>query len=241
MSTDRPIAVYVLVGINVLVYLISLGLTYAAGRAGTLGTPDGLVLRALGWKENHLIAAGQYWRLITATFLHGSTVHILFNGYALWALGPETERIYGSGRFLALYFLSGLAGSIASYALSSANSVGASGAIFGLFGALLAFYYVNRGLLGGLAQGQIQSMGSVIVFNLIIGFVVPGVDYYAHLGGLAAGTLSGWMLAPRFSVNRMRYPPAVERTTWLPGWAGAAGLALLLVALALIIVPPLPL
>src|SRR5690606_3522683 len=115
----RPRASLALLWAIVLVYIISCALS------GSLFQPAYRVLGMLGAKENSLIAAGEYWRLITATFLHANLVHIFFNGYALYALGPEAERIFGTGRFLVLYFLSGLAGSVASYLLSPAPAVGA--------------------------------------------------------------------------------------------------------------------
>ena len=235
----RPLAVWGLLGLNVLLYLVSVALTIASGGAGTLGEPSSAVLTLLGWKQNDLIVQGQYWRLITAMFLHGSLIHIFFNGYALYALGPEAERIYGTPRFVALYMLSGLAGSLASYALSPAASVGASGAIFGLFGGLLAFYVVGRNVLGDLGRRQLQSMGGLIVINLLIGFAVPGIDYYAHLGGLAAGALAGWLLAPRFAISFQLGQPVIERRFLPQGWPGALALLLVLLWLVRAVNPPL--
>lgn len=225
----RPLAVWALLGLNVLLYAVSIALTVASGGMGTLGEPSNDVLAQLGWKQNDLIAQGQYWRLITAMFLHGSLVHIFFNGYALYALGPEAEQIYGTARFVAVYMLSGLAGSLASYAFSPQPSVGASGAIFGLFGSLLAFYVVGRDVLGDMGRRQLQSMGGLIVINLLLGFAVPGIDYYAHMGGLAAGALSGWLLAPRFGIGFQLGQPVVVRRFLPQGWPGALALLLVLV------------
>ena len=239
LPQQRAVAVWVLLGLNIMMFVVSMVLTFVFGDR-TLLQPAPEVLQLLGWKENGLIFEGQYWRLVTAMFLHGSVIHILFNGYALYALGPEAERIYGTTRFLVVYFLGGLAGSIASYALSASPSVGASGAIFALFGALSAFYYVGRHVLGNLARSQLQGMAALLFINLLIGFSAGGtIDNYAHIGGLVGGALVGWLLTPRFSVDRQLYPPVLIRSFLPAGWSGALAFALLLAAIVAVITPPL--
>ncbi|MCU0495612.1 MAG: rhomboid family intramembrane serine protease, partial [Chloroflexaceae bacterium] len=191
----RVWATWVLLGVNVLIYLLTGALSVLiSGSILDLFTPLGGVLQLFGWKQNDLILQGEYWRLLTAMFLHGNLVHIFFNAYALFGFGPEMERLFGTWRFLALYFLAGLAGSVASYALSPAPSVGASGAIFGLIGGLATFYYLARQELGAYGQRQLQSMAFIIVINLMIGFSAPGIDNFAHLGGLLGGALLAWLL-----------------------------------------------
>lgn len=200
--------------------------------------PDLAILVMLGAKVNDLIAQGQYWRLLSATFLHANLVHIFFNGYALYALGPEAERIYGTRRFLGLYFLAGLAGSLASYLISPAISVGASGAIFGLIGGLGMFYYLNREALGAFGKAQVQNMVAIAMINLFIGFSAQGViDNWGHLGGLIGGALAGLALAPRLRVDSQLYPPVLRRTYPELGAAGALALLLLIAALALLLPP----
>ncbi|MHC5794529.1 rhomboid family intramembrane serine protease [Lacisediminihabitans sp. FW035] len=127
------------------------------------------------------------WRMLTSLVVHGSILHILFNMYSLFVLGPELERLVGRWRFGALFLLSGLGGSVA-VLLSSPNSavIGASGAIFGLFGA----YFVIARHLGGNSRQLII----VIVINLAIGFLVPGIAWQAHVGGLIIGALVGFIL-----------------------------------------------
>lgn len=127
------------------------------------------------------------WRMLTSLFVHGSILHILFNMYSLFVLGPELERLVGRWRFIALFLLSGLGGSVA-VLLSSPNSavIGASGAIFGLFGA----YFVIARHLGGNSRQLII----VIVINLAIGFIVPGIAWQAHVGGLIIGALVAFAL-----------------------------------------------
>lgn len=240
LPRQRPVAVWVLLTVNILMYVLSVVLTFLFTRSGGLLSPASSVLRLLGWKENALIEQGQYWRLITATFLHGNLLHIFFNGYALYALGPETERLYGTPRFVAMYFVSGLAGSVASYALSSSPSVGASGAIFGLFGALISFYFLGRGVLGELSRTQLQSMAGIIFINLLIGFSAQGsIDNFAHLGGLVGGAIAGWLLSPRYEVDTRLYPPVLVQRYLPIGWLGILALTLLLSGLVWVIKPPL--
>ncbi len=228
----RTPATFALLGAIVLVYVISLVLS------GGIFQPTLGVLVLLGAKVNSMIAGGAYWRLLTATFLHASLIHIFFNGYALYALGPETERIYETRRFLALYFLAGLSGSLASYLMSSAVSVGASGAIFGLIGGLGVFYYLNRATLGDFGKAQVQNMISIAMINLFIGFASQGtIDNWGHLGGLVGGVLAGLALAPRIQIDTRFVPPLLRREYPALGWAGAAALLGMIAAMALLLPP----
>lgn len=227
MRRPQVRAVWAILAAIVVAYVLSCLLS------GDLTQPRLGALILLGAKENRLIEMGQYWRLITATFLHANLVHIFFNGYALFALGPESERIYGTGRFLALYLIAGLGGSVASYLFSPAPSVGASGAIFGLIGGLGAFFFLSRQAFGEFARTQIQSMAAIALINLFIGFASPGViDNWGHMGGLAAGALVGAALAPRFTRAPGLYPPTLVRRFSPWGWPAAAAVALALVAAA---------
>ncbi|MFP4439797.1 MAG: rhomboid family intramembrane serine protease [Chloroflexaceae bacterium] len=237
LPTGQPRAVWVLLAINILLFLVSNLLSFILDprSCAPLDTYS-CALFLLGWKQNSLIDQGQYWRLVTAMFLHGGLLHIFFNGYALFVLGPETERIFGTLRFLALYFVAGLAGSVASYAFSPSPSVGASGAIFGLVGALGAFFYLARDVLGDAGRAQLQSMIFIVVINLAIGFGASGViDNYAHIGGLIGGVLAGVLLAPRYVIDHRFYPPVVARQFHTFGWFGVAGLFVLLALLTFMI------
>lgn len=223
-------AVWAILATIVVIYVLSSLLS------GSLTQPRLGALILLGAKENRLIDAGQYWRLITATFLHANLIHIFFNSYALFALGPESERIYGTGRFLALYFIAGLGGSVASYLFSPAPSVGASGAIFGLIGGLGVFFYLSRRALGEFARAQVQSMAAIAMINLFIGFASPGViDNWGHMGGLVAGAAVGAALAPRLTLDPQLYPPTLVRRFPPWGWPAAAAVALALVAAAVLL------
>ena len=134
------------------------------------------------------VANGQWWLLITAGFLHGSIIHLLFNVYILWVLGSQLENIAGKAKFILIYFGSLLGGSLASYLFSpfGSYSIGASGAIFGLMGAML--------VVGRERNLDISQITTLVVINVVIGFVLSGIDWRAHLGGLAAGAFITWVL-----------------------------------------------
>ncbi len=130
----------------------------------------------------------EYWRLFTAMFLHAGVFHLLFNMWALYIAGGYLERVVGSVRFSLLYVLSGFAGSVLVLSASppTTATVGASGAIFGLFGALFAYAYMNRGR-DLMAQQLVRSLGFVIVLNLVITFTIPNISWQGHVGGLIGG------------------------------------------------------
>src|SRR5688572_5919371 len=141
---------------------------------------------------------GEYWRLVSPVLVHGSILHLAFNMYALWIIGPTVETLYGSPRFLGIYLACAAAGSAASYLFSAAPfSVGASGAIFGLFGVLLVADRVHKPALTRNARNLTMQIGALIAINLVIGFTIPGIDNAAHIGGLLAGAWLGFVLVPR--------------------------------------------
>lgn len=135
------------------------------------------------------VARGEWYRLLTAAFLHGSVLHIGFNMFALYAFGPQLEAALGRVRFLALYLAAALGGSALSYLLSppTIRGVGASGAIFGVLGAAFVVVRLSGGDPGPIAR--------LLGLNLLIGFVVPFIDWRAHLGGLAVGAALAWAFA----------------------------------------------
>jgi len=144
-----------------------------------------------GAKINALVLGGQWWRLSSAMFLHGGFIHLVFNGYAIFLLGPLLERIYGSRRFLFIYMASGLASELASVLFTEGPSVGASGALFGLLGALLVFGVKARHTVPvRVARAFSVRLLPWVVVNLAIGFI-PGLpfDNAAHIGGLVTGAV----------------------------------------------------
>jgi rhomboid protease GluP len=155
---------------------------------------------ALGVKANDLIVQGQLWRLFTPMLLHGSILHIGFNMYALYAIGPGLERYYGRSRYLTLYILAGFTGNVASFLISPQASLGASTAIFGLLGAEGVFLYQNRQIFGPAAKRSLTNVIVIAVLNLAIS-LSPGIDLWGHVGGLVGGSLFAWFAGPRFRVE----------------------------------------
>lgn len=150
-------------------------------------------------QSNRQIANGEWWRIFTAAFLHGGYMHIGFNMYALWLFGPSLERQLGSAPFAALYMAAAAAGGAAYYLLGSpfGRAVGASGAIFGLFGAWLVGSYRSRNTPAGAAQ--FRSLLLLLGINLALPFLIPLIAWQAHLGGLIAGAaiMAIWLRLPR--------------------------------------------
>jgi rhomboid protease GluP len=223
LPLGQPRVTYILLGINVLVWL---AMTVVGGSTNT----D--VLIRFGAKANVLVADGQVWRLLTSMFLHVGLMHLLFNSYALFVFGMEVERLYGSARFLVIYLLAGLWGSLASFAFGPDLSAGASGAIFGLLGTMLAFFRRHRETFGDWGRQRLLSLWGVAVFNLVLGFTVPGIDNLAHLGGLLSGVALGWLLAPQYRVQvgeggRLH---VAERTSLGARWWVVALAVILLIA-----------
>jgi len=183
----RPIVTSTLLVISILVFLLQQVSIYMTG---------GLDLVAnLGLKVNELILEGEFWRLITPMFLHGSLLHLGFNMYALLIFGPGLERYYGHARFLLLYLLGGFAGNVVSFMFSASPSLGSSTAIFGLLGAEGVFLYRNQQLFGGVARRALSNIILIAIINLAIG-LSPGIDNWGHLGGLVGGTLFAWLGGP---------------------------------------------
>jgi membrane associated rhomboid family serine protease len=185
-----------LIVINVVIFLITV---IQAG-----GTAD--LSRSSWFRQGTLtpilVASGQYWRLLTSGFLHLSVTHIGLNMLALYFVGLPLERIIGRWRFLVVYLMSLLGGSVAVmlFADVASSAVGASGAIFGLMGALVVVF---RRFSYDLRQLMI-----VVVINLGITFVIPGISWQAHVGGLLVGAVVG---------AAMVYPPAKSRLIWQVG------------------------
>ncbi|HET8549224.1 MAG TPA: rhomboid family intramembrane serine protease [Bryobacteraceae bacterium] len=178
----------------------------------------GQILAAFGAKYTPAIAAGEWWRLITAGFLHGGLLHILMNSWALYGLAGQVEELYGSARFIVFYIISTIFGFLASTFWSGALSVGASAGIFGLIGVMIAFGIQHDTSLGSAVRAHYTQWA---IYGLVMG-LMPGfrVDNAAHLGGLAAGFAIGWLAGP---------PKLYEswRDTF---WKAAAGVCLAVTA-----------
>ena len=169
-----PIITYILILINVIIF---------AGST-ILGNYNNIINAFCVYGPS--IRAGEYYRLITGMFLHGNIPHLLFNCWVLYVIGSQLESFIGKFKYIIIYFISGICGSLFSIIFSSYPSVGASGAIFGLMGSLIYFGYHYRVYLGNYVKTQLIPL---VVLNLIIG-MSPGIDNFAHIGGLIGGTIA---------------------------------------------------
>lgn len=181
----KPIITGLLIIVNVIVF----ALMYIIGK----GSEDTNTLINFGANIPSLIRGGEYYRLITSGFLHIGIIHILCNMYSLSVLGPNIEHYYGKAKFILVYFYSMIIASLFVMVFQNDYSIsaGASGAIFGLLGSLLYFSYYYRGYMGNQVIGQIIP---VIIINLVIGFITPGISNAAHIGGLIGGVCVSYML-----------------------------------------------
>jgi rhomboid protease GluP len=187
----KPWVTYALIGLNALVWIAMVASGVHAYQ------PAGGVLLDWGANLGILTSSGQWWRLLTAMFLHAGIFHLGFNLYFAWVVGRVCEQIFGSTAFTVVYFGSGLIASLVSSAWQPAVvSVGASGALFGVFGAFLAFTVRRRSMLPPEFVRSVLRNGLILIgVNLAIGIAIPGIDVVAHIGGLAAGFGIGYLIA----------------------------------------------
>ena len=165
-------------------------------------TNDANTLVDFGALFGPLIAAGEFWRLFSSLFLHVGLLHLLFNSFALFIFGPIIENLFGKFRFIIIYLFSGVSGSLISlYFNPLVVAAGASGAIFGLLGALAAFFLLKRNILGVFAQKNFIAVIILVAFNMFFGFLIPGVDNFAHLGGFISGLVISLVLVPVLSIE----------------------------------------
>ena len=185
-----PVVTYALIAANVVMFILQMAV-------------PGLQQELFLWPAG-VVAYDQYYRLLTSAFLHDGPTHILFNMWALWVIGPALERWLGRTRFVVLYVLSALGGSVLVFLLTPVNvpTLGASGAIFGLFGATLA---LSRKL-----NFDMRWIAGLIVINLVITFVVPSISWQGHIGGLLTGAALGAVYAYGPRTNRLAIEAAVS-------------------------------
>jgi rhomboid protease GluP len=193
----QRVATTLLISANVGMMLLVLALRgVGEGRAGLFGllSPSGEALFDFGAKWGPAIHAGQLWRLLTASYLHGGLVHLLFNSFALASLGPLIEEAFGARRLFFLYTVTGVAAFAVSTLVSPYSlSIGASGAIFGLIGFAFVFGRYRGGAQGRMIADQLLRW---ILYGVVMFFLFPGIDNAAHFGGLAAGAVFGLVLHP---------------------------------------------
>ena len=187
-SVKKPFITTFLIVLNAFVFLLT-----------TLYGLDVLAFYGALAAEN--VRNGELYRLITSAFLHSGLLHIFLNMYALYIIGPQLESFFGSMKFLLIYLFSAVMGALLSVSFLGDNiSLGASGAIFGLFGALLYFGYYYRVYLGNTLTSQV---GPIILINFLISFMIPGIDIYAHLGGLVGGITMSMALGIEYKSSKM--------------------------------------
>ncbi len=179
-SAKKPIVTYVLIALCVIMFIIS-GFGY-----------DTETLVLFGANYGPLVRSGEIYRLVTCMFLHAGFLHIFLNMYSLFIIGPRVEDFFGKWKFLLIYLASGISGSLLSIGFNgNVVSIGASGAIFGLFGALIYFGYTYRGYIGAMVKSQIVP---IVVYNLFMTFIIPGIDMWGHIGGLIGGLIMANLL-----------------------------------------------
>ncbi len=188
----------IIFGINVAVFL---GMVLASGNPLAFGNPlqEFPIRESVQWGANAGVytLSGEWWRLLTNIFVHGGLLHIAFNMWCLWNLGQLCESLYGRWTYVAIYLICGVGASLTSAAWNPYRaSVGASGAIFGLAGALIAAFKLGEFSVPRSAlSGTLRSLGAFVVYNLIFGFALPGIDNTAHIGGLITGLILGGLIA----------------------------------------------
>lgn len=186
--SGKPFFTYIFMAIQVVLFML---MEFAGG------SKDSATLIEFGAKYSPYILQGEWWRFITPIVLHIGLLHLVMNTVSLFIIGAEVERIFGNFRFLMIYLFAGFTGSLASFAMNPNIAAGASGAIFGCFGALLFFGTIYRRLF-------LRTMGPgvlvILLFNLVYGFAVPGIDNAGHIGGLIGGYLAAGIV--HFPKNR---------------------------------------
>ncbi len=195
-GSQTPIVTYALISMCVVLFgidvILSQGATLGGGFFGGVG-PIG---------QQHLISAGavaegEWWRIFTSAFIHLGPIHLAFNMYVLFLYGPLVERMYGHVEFAAIYLLCAAGGSVLTILVDPAQSAaGASGAIFGLIGLLFVVSRRHHTVLGREARSMVAGIGSYLMFLLVFTFLVPGISWTGHVGGLVVGATLGFLLPP---------------------------------------------
>ncbi len=193
MRTDiqRYTLTYILIASSSIVYLFS------AFFSQSLADMDMQVLVDMGALFGPLtVLKGEWWRLLTAMFLHGGMTHLLMNMFSLYLVGRGAEMYFDTKSYLSIYFFSGIIGGLVSLYMHPVSvGVGASGAIFGVFGALAGFFLAHRDKIASHSKAFMKDFSIIIAINLVIGLTIPSIDVSAHIGGLVVGFIGGFALS----------------------------------------------
>ena len=228
--------VRIIVIVNALIFVVPYLLDQIGVVYKTVMISDLLLI--YGAKDNIAIAAAdQYYRFFTMMFLHGNILHLLFNSFAIVQIGTSIEQLSDRNRFLGIYFIGGLVGGVASYVFTAAPSVGASGAIFALIGALGVFVWLNRAAYGDQAKQILANIAFTAMINIFFGYSMPNIDNMAHIGGLVGGIITGFLLMPRLTIVDTEFGPQRHRAHLRWGWNGVIVLAIVLFAIVSVVVP----
>jgi rhomboid protease GluP len=245
IPTVKPIATYVLLALIVVAYLFQMQEMQESYN------PNYWPLFKWGIADFERILSGEYYRLISSMFLHLNAAHIGMNAYALWVIGVVIERFFGRTRFLLIYFIAGVAGSVLEFALSKGDALGASGAIFGIFGAQLAFLLRNRKFFGPAADRDLRNLAVVILINVVfnvVSLLSPSsirLGVWAHAGGFLVGLGLAWFIGPRYKFDGDPMVPDTVRIvdevkpnfTWLVSAASAASVVVIFLVAVSILKP----
>lgn len=206
------LATYALLGVMILMFVVSIVVDKSTRGLSFSNQFSSNTLIDLGALYSPLVRQGEWWRLLTVMFLHANAIHILLNGFNMYILGKQLEALYGPLRYTAIFFISGFTGSVVSFALHNdilgytrsgeavygVLGVGASGAIFGLLGAMIGYFLRQRHQFGVFGQRYLRSLLTTAGLNLAILFLIPGIDNFAHLGGLIGGIVLGYLISPLY-------------------------------------------
>lgn len=222
LPITRPRLTYVLLGAISFVFVAQIVLLQQNYPDPEPITPWGAMI------FDRILNYGEYYRLFTSMFIHLNETHFFSNALALYFVGRSVETYFGRGRMAIIYFLGGLSGSLASFMFSRGASAGASGAIFALIGAELAFLWLNRQLLGAQGRAWFQQTLLIAGLNLFVGLVTAAVpsavriDNWGHIGGFFAGLVLAWFIAPQYEIkvegNRTDHFHLVDRTSMVTRW-----------------------
>ncbi len=215
-NIQRYTLTYILIAISSVVYLFS------ALFSQSLIDMDMQTLVDMGALFGPLtVLKGEWWRLLSAMFLHGGMTHLLMNMFSLYIVGRGVEMYFDTKSYLSIYFFSGIIGGLVSlYMHPVAVGVGASGAIFGVFGALAGFFLAHRDRIASHSKAFMKDFGVIIAINLVIGLSIPSIDVSAHIGGLVVGFIGGFALSknPKWLLvyNTMMILVIMAFTSYLP-------------------------